>query len=126
MPDVLVQFQPSVPGDTEQAEVAAELFNAIRDLGYDAASDPEPIVGRGSGLAWTLIMRWVGDHPADIAAVGTFLVQLGEKVGAIFRRRDRTPPRYLELYGPDGEIVISRVEVPEESGNRRRSDRTDR
>lgn len=112
MPDILVQFTPTRPDDTETAEVAAELLAAVRGLGYDSAADPEPIVGRGSGLSWTLILRWVADHPAEIAAVGAFLLELARSVGAIFRKRRRRPPRYLELYGPDGETIISRVEVP--------------
>lgn len=114
MPDVLVQFTPSRPDDVETAEMAADLIAAVRDLGYDAAPDHKPIRGRGSGEWWTLIVRWVGEQPGDAAALGTFLVLLGEKVRAIFRSRRRTPPRYLELYGPDGETVISRVEVPED------------
>ena len=65
-------------------------------------------------MSWTLIFRWVGDYGADTAALGTFLVLLGEKVRAIFRSHRRQPPSYLELYGPDGETVISRVELPED------------
>jgi hypothetical protein len=114
VPDVLVQFIPSRPDDAEAAEVAARLLAAVRELGYEPAPDPQPIEGRGSGLSWTLILRWVGDHGTDVATLGTFLVVFAEKVGAIFRSHRRQPPRYLELYGPDGETVISRVELPED------------
>jgi hypothetical protein len=110
MPDVLVNFRPSVPGDTETAEVAAELLAAVRELGYDAGVEDEPIVGRGSGLSWTLILRWVGEDVAH-TALGIFLTEFARRVLVIFRSRRRQPPRFLELYGPDGETVISQVQV---------------
>lgn len=50
MSDILVQFSPSRPDDVETAEVAAELLAAVRELGYSAAPDPEPIRGRGQRL----------------------------------------------------------------------------
>lgn len=110
MPDILVSLEPSSPSDTETAEVAAELLAAIRDLGYDAPENP-PIVERGSGLWWTLVLRWVGEDVAH-TALGIFVTALAARIPAIFHSRRRQPPRYVELYGPDGETVISRVEVP--------------
>ncbi len=64
MADVLVNLRPSVPGDTETAELAAELLAAVGELGYDAGIGDEPIVGRGSGLSWTLVLSWVGEDVA--------------------------------------------------------------
>lgn len=109
-----------MPGDTETAEVADELLAAIRDLGYDAAPEDQPIVGRGAGLTWTLILRSVGEDVAH-TALGIFLTEFARRVPAIFRKRHRRPPRYVELYGPDGETVISRVELPARTTRSRRS-----
>nr|MDQ6947091.1 hypothetical protein [Actinomycetota bacterium] len=114
MPDILVDFSPSRPDDDETAEVAAELVAAVRDLGYDAGTETERFEFRGAGLTWTLALRWAGDHAADVAALGGFLVLLGDRVLAIFQRHRRPPPRHLQLYGPDGETVIARVELPGE------------
>lgn len=114
MPDILVNFTPSRPDDEETAEVAAELVAAVRDLGYDAGPETERFEFRGAGLTWTLALRWVGDHAADVAALGGFLVLLGDRVLAIFQRHRRPPPRHLQLYGPDGETVIATVELPGE------------
>ena len=86
----------------------------MRDLGYDAGPETERFEFRGAGLTWTLALRWVGDHAADVAALGSFLVLLGDRVLAIFQRHSRPPPRHLQLYGPDGETVIARVELPGE------------
>lgn len=112
MPDILVDFSPSRTDDDETADVAAELVAAIRDLGYDAGPETERFEYRGAGLTWTLALRWVGDHAADVAALGGFLMPLGDRVLAIFQRHRRPPPRHLQLYGPDGETVIARVEGP--------------
>ncbi len=60
------------------------------------------------------MLRWVGDHSGEVAAVGGFLVVLGEKVRAIFRSRRKPTPNEVWLYGPDGLTVIARVEVPKD------------
>ena len=53
-------------------------------------------------------------YAADVAALGGFVVLLADRVLAIFQRHRRPPPRHLQLYGPGGETVIARVELPGE------------
>jgi hypothetical protein len=114
MPEVvLLRISPGGDYDEETAEVAAQLLAAVRGLGYDAAVDEEAVRWPGSGLSWSLALRWVGDYGGEVAALGGFLLLLGEKVRAIFHSRRRPLPRYLELYGPDNE-VISRVQLSDD------------
>lgn len=114
MPEVvLLRISPGGDYDEETAEIADQVLDAVRDLGYHAAVDEEAVRWPGSGLSWSLALRWVGDYGAEVAAIGTFLVLLAEKVRSIFQSRGRPLPRYLELYGPDNE-VISRVPMSDD------------
>lgn len=103
------------------------LITALDELGYTADVDPSTLVWATQPADWwVLVLRWLGEHPGDVAALGSLVVLLAEKVRGVFRNRQKPPPNQVWLYGPDGRTIISRVEVPEddEAGAQRRSRRT--
>jgi len=106
MADVLVEETWRID-DTDMAAI----IGALAEIGVEAEPTEQATLLKMDG--WVLVLAWAAGH-AD-HAIDPMLEHLARRVAAHFRTKKPpgVPPRFVDLLGPDGEI-LKRVEVPDD------------